>query len=119
VATVPRVARVDVRTGGWDIRGHWFGVVVGGHTSARGAATRPDDPVAGDRRPDAGAGSHVRVPWAWRPLRAKSLTLTTRASSRRLSSPSPETVPGMFQNRARSMPVGNENDRARHVLPTP
>ena len=36
---------VDVPTGGWDIRGRWFGVVVG-------ATPRQDDPMARDRRPD-------------------------------------------------------------------
>ena len=29
---------VDVRTGGWDIRGRWFGVVVGATPRTRGAA---------------------------------------------------------------------------------
>ena len=42
---------VDVRVDGWDIRGRWFGVVVGA-TPDRGVATRRDDPLARDRRPD-------------------------------------------------------------------
>jgi len=42
----------DVRIDGWDIRGRWFGVVVGATPRTRGAATRRDDPMAGDRRPD-------------------------------------------------------------------
>ena len=31
---------VDVRTGGWDIRGRWFGVVAGATPRTRGVATR-------------------------------------------------------------------------------
>ena len=38
---------VDVRTGGWDIRGRWFGVVVGGNAADQGAAPGPDDPPGG------------------------------------------------------------------------
>jgi hypothetical protein len=42
---------VDVGTGGWDIRGRWFGVVVAATPRLGGAATRPDDLLARDRRP--------------------------------------------------------------------
>jgi hypothetical protein len=43
---------VDVRIDGWDIRGRWFGVVVGATPPTRGAAARRDDPLARDRRSD-------------------------------------------------------------------
>jgi hypothetical protein len=43
---------VDVRIDGWDIRGRWFGVVVGATPRLGGVATRRDDPLARDRSPD-------------------------------------------------------------------
>jgi hypothetical protein len=43
---------VDVRVDGWDIRGHWFDVVVRARPRLGEVATRRDDPMAGDRRPD-------------------------------------------------------------------
>ena len=41
----------DVRADGWDIRGRWFGVVVGATPRLECVATRRDDSLARDRQP--------------------------------------------------------------------
>jgi hypothetical protein len=46
------LAGLDVRIDVWDIRGRWFGVVVGATPRLGEFAARRDDPLAGDRRPD-------------------------------------------------------------------
>lgn len=43
---------LDVRIDGWEIRGRWVRRRGRGHAADRGAATRRDDPMAGNRRPD-------------------------------------------------------------------
>ncbi len=50
----------EVRIDGWDIRGRWFGVVVGPNPRL-GAAPRRDDPLAHDCRPD-GTARTPRLP---------------------------------------------------------
>jgi hypothetical protein len=58
---------VDVRIDGWDIRGRWFGGVVGATPRLGGAATRRDDPRARDRRPARAARTPRLALTRWRP----------------------------------------------------
>ena len=58
---------VDVRIDGWDIRGRWFGVVVGATPRTGELRTRRDDPMARDRRPDRTARTPRLALTRWSP----------------------------------------------------
>ena len=78
---------VDVRVDGWDIRGRWFGVVVGATPRLGELPTRPDDPLARDRRPDRTARTPRLALTRWSP----ALTGSCRA---RICEPGRPRSPG-------------------------